>query len=468
MAASNYILQATIWSIASKLCIAATQVLTLALLSRLLSPNDFAVFQLTTVLIAFTSLADIGICASVTQKRDLETAHISNAFWLSILSGTAISFALLFSTGAISASLKQPEHSDVVFGIAMLPLVQSLGTVQKGLLIRDLKLRGLATIESFSYILGFALASLVLAINGYGYWSLVIGQICQITLRTFLIWLWRPIQIHPSISPRKMVPIAAFASQDTINNFLGIALNSLDFFFISRFLPTEALGFYNRGTRLTGAISNLFADAVDRVSLSSFSRQQDDLVALKASYLRAEMIATRLLAPSSLFCLINADFMVLFLLGPGWEKAIPVTRVMSLGLLFKINYKITYQAIRGIGLASVTTRVFVEAILLAMLLLFFFSSRGIAWVAGVVVVSMAYRHFRLQRLLFESIGGIERFEAFKLNWPTYKSCGVYLLLGWIASAATIGLPIGSRFVIQSLIAIAIFMPLMNDSRKWIS
>lgn len=95
MSVKQEILSGVFWSAIQKYSGLIIQILITAILARLLSPEDFGVIAIATVLIAFFTLfTDMGIGPAIIQNRELNQKDLDSIFSFSIWGGIVLS--LLF------------------------------------------------------------------------------------------------------------------------------------------------------------------------------------------------------------------------------------------------------------------------------------------------------------------------------------------------------------------------------------
>lgn len=84
--------------------------LVLAVLSRLLVPEDFGVLSAAMVLVSFVeTVAQIGIGPAITQRKNLTDAHVRTGFTLSLLIAIVLVAVSWFSAPMIAAFFNMPE-----------------------------------------------------------------------------------------------------------------------------------------------------------------------------------------------------------------------------------------------------------------------------------------------------------------------------------------------------------------------
>jgi O-antigen/teichoic acid export membrane protein len=73
-------------------------------LARLLSPRDFGLLAMLTLLTDLvSSISDLGLEDALVQKRDLADAHRSSVFWATLLGGAVLTAGLVAGAPWIAA-----------------------------------------------------------------------------------------------------------------------------------------------------------------------------------------------------------------------------------------------------------------------------------------------------------------------------------------------------------------------------
>jgi len=174
------------WLLVGMLATAVMQLLSAALLGRLLEPRDFGLITTATLVVRVVYyFSQFGLANAVVQKEDLTDADVRTssalALWIGLLAtGIGILVAPLAAT-----ALDQPAAVGVARALSVGFLLVGLGAVPLALLRRQLNFRAVAAIEVFSYAVGYLLVVLIAAVVfRAGVWSLVIGALVQAALQS--------------------------------------------------------------------------------------------------------------------------------------------------------------------------------------------------------------------------------------------------------------------------------------------
>src|SRR5262249_15238736 len=93
-------------------------------LARLLTPDDYGVFGMVTVLVAFISLFnDLGLSMATIQKEIVTHTEASTLFWLNVVVSCGLAVVLIALTPAIVWFYHEPrlQGLNVVLALSLLP-----------------------------------------------------------------------------------------------------------------------------------------------------------------------------------------------------------------------------------------------------------------------------------------------------------------------------------------------------------
>jgi len=297
------------------------------ILAALLGPTAFGIVAMAASYILFIQiLLDQGFVEAIIQKRDLRPEHLDSVFWM--LCGLAtVLLVLSISLSKWWASVNTlPELSMVIAALSLSLPVAALGRVQYALLQREMHFRRLAIRTSISVSVGGGLG-VVMAIMGFGIWSLVAQQLCRELVATALLWKlshWQP-RFQFSIMATK--DIIAFSTATFVGR-LGIFVNTqADTLLAGIFFGPTAVGLYRFADRIASIVLQMTTRPLQTVSFPHFSRSQDDSPQLKDSvlfFLRKSSIIT---IPIMIVLASTSDSVVA-LAGSDWSAASDVLKLM--------------------------------------------------------------------------------------------------------------------------------------------
>lgn len=305
------------------------QLVTTALLTRLLVPADFGLIGMATTIIVFLGLfRDLGTGPALIQRRELSRSLVASVFWLNTAIGVLIGVALWLVAPLAATFYQEPRLAPVLQILALNPLLVSLGLVHQALLERELAFRAVLRVEMAAVIIG-AVFGIGLALAGLGVWSLVVQTLVHSAVT--LVGLWVSSSYRPALTWRwaDLRPVARFGlgvSGFALFNYFN---RNADYLLIGRFLGTEALGYYTIAYRLMLYPLQSISAVVGRVMYPTYSRLQDDDARIRQLYLRAAGGIAFITLPMVFGIMATTGPLVLALLGPRWEPSIAVLAILA-------------------------------------------------------------------------------------------------------------------------------------------
>ncbi|MCF6278638.1 MAG: lipopolysaccharide biosynthesis protein [Anaerolineales bacterium] len=173
------------------------------------------------------------------------------------------------------------------------------------------------------------LVSIILALNGFGVWSLVIGQLVGAGISSVLLWIvvpWRPqLSINPAISKK----FFSYGLTVMADNTLSILGDSFDYLMIGRVFNTAALGVYTLAYRLPEILVINVLWVMTAVLFPAFSEIQHRADDLRKNFLAIIRYVELLVTPICIGMIIAADPIIRVLFGEQWLQAIPIMQILS-------------------------------------------------------------------------------------------------------------------------------------------
>src|SRR6516165_4156895 len=171
------------------------QLVAAVVLARLLSPEDFGLVAIVTVLTSFAPLLiDFGLGDATAQRSKITRSQVSSLFWLSSGIGLTITLVVAACSPLIAWIFREPRLQPIALCTSLTFVLWGVSNQHLALLRRTMQFGTVARIQMFGTLAGIAVA-IVIAIRGYGYWALVLRPITTalcIALGAWLACRWKP------------------------------------------------------------------------------------------------------------------------------------------------------------------------------------------------------------------------------------------------------------------------------------
>src|ERR1700730_2976140 len=297
------------------------------ILASLLGPQEFGVASIAIMYVAFIQLfLDQGLSTALIQIHDLKQEHSNAVFWLNLVLSIVLSLITLGFSGLWASLNHAPEVAAVSSVLSLAIIIEGLSVVQKALLRRELKFRGLSIRTNTAVIFG-GIVGIIAAFQGAGVWSLVAQMLVRDLIAVVVLWRissWRPRFVFSWIHLREVFgfSIANFTAQLALyfDSQAGpMALGML--------LGPEALGLYRFADRIMSLVLAMTINSIQAVSISQFSRFQTQPELLRNSVL----LCIRMSASASLPALVGLAVVsnpLITAIGSKWAPASDPLKVL--------------------------------------------------------------------------------------------------------------------------------------------
>jgi O-antigen/teichoic acid export membrane protein len=312
----------------------------IGIMARLLSPQDFGLFAIATVISASAQIfADIGISAALVYHQDLSREELSSLYWLNIATATAVMVVFYFIISPTAHLLGEPRLRNILLLMVPLFLITAAGQQFRFLLQKNLRFKVLCAVE-ISGVLANTLIGVSLALFGTGVASLVWGMIADAMVRTtLLVYIgfptWRP-RLHFRLSDiRRFWAFGFFqVGEKTLNYFA----RQVDKIMIGKILGARLLGYYNVAYSLVLNPLQMINPIINQVAFPVFSKIQHDDALLRKGYLEIISVIAFILMPVYAGLIAVGDPLILVLLGDEWRSSIPLFRLFAfLGAFYSLG-----------------------------------------------------------------------------------------------------------------------------------
>jgi O-antigen/teichoic acid export membrane protein len=391
---TNRSAQNAAWLLGRQFTINLIRIVTIAVLARHLAPAAFGIVALASVLLNFIVLiAEGGIGAYVIYYREEDWKDEAKAaFWFNF-GFTVVQVGICL---AVSPFLSEVfDHADVTgvfLALIVVFFVNQAAVIPEALIQRDLRMDFIAKRDSLAQAAGAAL-SILLAIRGWGVWSLVLPRLVIDPMRLIaVLWMarwvpgWRPFLGRWRHILRYTAPLMG-------TNLLRLISNDGDTLVVGRFVGSQGLGYYNLAWQLSNLVGRNVTATVTTVAMPAFSLIKGEPVRLQQAYLRMLRLLGAIAFPLLIALFVLAPDVVLLVYGPGWGPVVDLLRIFIVFTLVRSVTSPTGTIFNALGrpdLGLRVTVVFVPFYIVAILVGAEYGALGVATGVAVVRVTAAF------------------------------------------------------------------------------
>jgi O-antigen/teichoic acid export membrane protein len=466
---SNYSLKskfisASKWSTSTELVSKAVAPIAYIVLTRLLTPEDFGVVAVATILISFSQVFwDAGLSKALIQRQnDIENSS-DIVFWTNLLLAVIIYALLFFLAGPVSLAFDEPKAKYVIQIQGILIVLMAFSSVHTALFQRNLNFKPLFYLRLFTTAIP-TFASIPLAFIGLGYWALVTGTLIGGILQIIVLLkmsTWRP---RFSYDRKLALRLFSFGLWVTGESFLTSAFRWLDTTIVGLYLGIHALGLYQTGSSLIIMIFGLLLSPLLPVLFSAFSKMQDNKERFLNAYLRSNKIIIMIALPVGCGAFVLQDSIAGAIFNEDWTGIAPVIGWLGLANGVAWIMAANNEAYRSIGQPDINTKIMAVAMLLFL-------------PAELVAVQFGFKTFLIVRFFLSCAAVLIHLYAasryLNIKWTTIfgqakwiliASFGMGLILHNINSFLNIEPALIMQLIVQIGIGIGLYLTLMY--KEW--
>lgn len=344
------------WSSLTVVIKALLTCLVLAILSRLLTPNDFGLVGIAWILIELaTKFGQTGIGHALIQRHELTDRHLEMGFMLSTVLGGAVAGWIWLFAPRFGQLFDEPTVSSLLRVLSVTFVIGGVGVVPEHLLRRNLQFKQLMVADLLSYSVGYGLTATVLAFQGFGAWALVWGEIVRALIRTVTTSLYFPPRLRLRPAVREATDLISHGAGYSLTQVFDFVVRTGGHFVVGRWLGATALGYYTRADRLASLPFQYLGGNLFEVVFPAMAQRQQRVHLVRAVYLHGvEMLALAVL-PVSALVLLCAPEIVAVVLGEQWDETVPVLRIFAIGIPFQTIGILNVATIRASGAVAKET-----------------------------------------------------------------------------------------------------------------
>jgi teichuronic acid exporter len=350
--------------------------------ARLLTPADFGLMEMAGFFFGLTNiLAEFGISTAVLQMHELDRRALAQLNTASVALCT-LAYGCVVLVAPLAATFFRAEQLKLLIIVNSVALViTGFQAVPVGLLQKDMDYRRLSVVEAVQSLLQAAV-TIVCAVAGLSYWSLVAGACAGKLAAAIMTFCWKPVQFARPRWKEIEAPMR-LGWHVAISRLAWAAYNQSDSIIIGRTLGDAVLGAYRVALNLASAPAEKIGTLIMRVTGPLFAKVQQDNEAVKRYFKIFSESLTLTIFPLMVGLTVVAPEAVKVVLGPKWDAAILPLRWLAIFIGARTLNGLAQQALTSLRYTRFNMWISVASFIV-MPVGFYFASR---WGAGAVAAT---------------------------------------------------------------------------------
>ncbi len=305
----------------------------MAVLARLLVPEDFGlVAMLSAVVGAASLLKDMGLPSATLRFPRISHASVTQLFWINQLAGLVWMLLVMLGAPLLATFFNDPRLVSAAWVLALSLPFEAACAQHQALLRRAHGFRKLALI-TLAKAISTALLSIMLARAGYQFWALIWGVLGGHLVALILTWWccsWRP---GGPRQGREGAELVQFGVRMLGFNLLGFCALNLHNVLVGRLWGAAAVGQYSRAATLHALTLGGVTEPSALVIPASMARLSETPQRLCNFYYKACALVVSMALPVAFVGLVLPQEFIALLLGDQWDQAAHIFQLLSIGVV---------------------------------------------------------------------------------------------------------------------------------------
>lgn len=349
---SSELNRAIIHSLTGKYSLYIFQIVSLAVLSRLFTPEMFGALAAVQMLVMFFQLvSNSGLAPAVVYQDKIDKPTRDGLFSFTLLFALALTaLFLLFGSGLLNW-LGLSEYENLVYVLAVSVFSSALSMLPAACLQKDAKFLGMAQAEIFAELCAFSIC-LILYYYGYGFIALAM-KFALTPLFRFIFYyikagstqLGRP-KLGKNIGAIKL--FFDFAKFQFLFQLVNFFSRNLDTLLITKYFGAATIGFYEKSYQVMRYPLQLFTFAITPALQPVLTKYKNEPALIESAYYKV-VYKLALLGCAVSFILFWASADVVFILfGAQWHQTAPILSLLAVSIPLQMVLSSTggvYQAL---------------------------------------------------------------------------------------------------------------------------
>ncbi len=302
----------------------------------LLSPQIFGIYITTlSIMSVLNYFSDIGLAASLVQKKELEESDVKTTFTIQeLMILLSISLGFIF-TGFVKNFYKLPSPAVTLYHILLVSFfISSLKTIPSIFLERKIQFQRIVFVQITENTV-FYLTVIILALLKFGLFSFTVAVFLRAIVGLVLIYILSPWKPKIGISKKSLKNLLSFGLPFQASSFLALFKDDLIILFLGKILGFEALGYIGWAKKWAEAPIRIIMDNISRVLFPVISRLQNDTQKISAVIEKILYYQTLILAPTIFSMAILMEKIVYIIPRYAkWAPALPLFYIFCLASFF--------------------------------------------------------------------------------------------------------------------------------------
>lgn len=336
--------------------IAAIQLVSTVITTRLMTPAEIGVFAIALSLVLIcSSVADWGVNIYIVQRHTTELSGLRSCAWVAWVGAFVVGTAVAAGSGPIAALYNAPEVQPLLLILSLRIFLYPCGVVSSSLIARDMRFKELS-LMSISSATVQGLVSVVLVYYGARHMGLAVGHVAGFVAELVLSAYYVPEHFLLRPEPRNTRAIFRCGLPTMSVSVLNTLAANVSGLIIGYFLGSRDTGFFARATTLVGIAWRGVIAVINGVGIPAFAKANAEGADMTRTFLSATALLTGVVWPLFALVLLLSEPLVVLLFGRAWVGIVPVGQVLCVAYMITAMSVLSGALLLGLKRSGVLLR----------------------------------------------------------------------------------------------------------------
>lgn len=303
-------------------------------IARILSPADYGIIGMIMIFIEISGVfVGGGFGAALIRKQNRTDADLSTVFYYNIAISILFYLLLFIASPYIASFYGKVIIASVIRVVGLKIIIGAFGAIQSTLLNIKIDFKTQTKISFIALIISGTIG-IIMALKGYGVWTLVVQSLVQTFISTIMLWIFIKWQPKFIFSKNSFLELFGFGSKLMLSGLIDATYRNIYQVIIGKLFTSAELGYFTRAKGMAQLPSSNLTDVIQRVTFPVLSEIQNDSTKLESSYRKLLKMSAFVIFPLMLLLSALSEPLIKILLTDKWLPAVPLLQALCFGFMF--------------------------------------------------------------------------------------------------------------------------------------
>lgn len=303
-------------------------------LARLLVPADFGLIVTIQIFTGFVGLISTGgLGQALIRSKEAVELDFQVVFTMQLIVGVIIYLAFFSIAPWFPDWFDNPLYTDLIRISALSFILRPFANIHSSWLHRMMRFREQTIINLISAVVT-GITSILMALAGFGVWSLVLGGFAGTIYAAIHLSRTTMLPTRLQFNWARLQRVSGYGSKVVANDLMEYFHKQICNLIISRVAGASTVGLFNKATSLGMMPSSTIGGSVYQPVFREMAKAQDDLDLSKYLFSRMTTLLVVYTLPFYIGLSWLAEPFITFVYGHKWVAAAAPLQIIALGGLF--------------------------------------------------------------------------------------------------------------------------------------